>query len=101
MILGDRIGRAWWRKCVHGCLTGNGCYPSCHKMMVLEPPEDLVGRIQKQLVDFFWSGQHWLRAAVLYLPTQEGGQGLVDIGSRVKAFRLQTIQRLLYGQLTM
>ncbi len=66
-------------------------------MFILEPPKDLVERIQKQMVDFFWSGQHWLRAPVLFLPIQEGGQGLVDIGSRVKAFRLQTAQKLLYG----
>ncbi|XDV25251.1 hypothetical protein PO909_029197 [Leuciscus waleckii] len=69
-----------------------------HKMMILEPPEDLVRRIQRCLVDFFWSGQHWLKAPVLYLPLQEGGQGLVDIGARVRAFRLQTAQRLLYGE---
>lgn len=68
-----------------------------HKMMILEPPEDLVRKIQKWLVDFFWSGQHWLKAAVLYLLRQEGGQGLIDIKSRLKAFRIQTAQRLLYG----
>ncbi len=50
------------------------------------------------MVEFFWSGQHWLKASVLYLPLQEGGQGLVDIRSRVRAFRLQTAQRLLYGE---
>lgn len=69
-----------------------------HKMMILDPPEDMVKIIQQLLVDFFWTGQHWLKAATLYLPLQEGGQGLVDIMSRVKAFRLQTTQRLLYGE---
>lgn len=34
---------------------------------------------------------------VLYLPVQEGGQGPVDIVSRITAFRLQTAQRLLYS----
>ena len=47
-------------------------------------------------VDFFWSGPHWLRSAILYLPVQEGGQGLVDIAARIAAFRLQTVQRWLY-----
>ncbi len=61
-----------------------------HRMMVLEPPEDLVRDIQRRLIDFFWS--------VLYLPRQEAGQGLIDIRSRLKAFRLQTAQRLLYGE---
>jgi len=69
-----------------------------HRMRILEPPEDLVRRLQKCLVDFFWSGQHWLKASVLYLPIQEGGQGLVDIRSRIKAFRLQTVKKLLYGE---
>ncbi len=66
--------------------------------MILEPPEDLVRRIQQRMVEFFWSGQHWLKASVLYLPLQEGGKGLVDIRYRVRAFRLQTAQRLLYGE---
>lgn len=34
---------------------------------------------QNKLVDFFWSAQDWVLAPVLYLPTEEGGQGLVDI----------------------
>ena len=33
---------------------------------------------------------------MLYLPLQEGGQGLMDVGSRATAFRLQAAQRLLY-----
>lgn len=56
--------------------------------MVLNPPSGLV--------DFFWLGHHWLRAAALFLPLHEGGQGLVDLESRVAAFRLQAAQRLLY-----
>ncbi|KAK3506589.1 hypothetical protein QTP70_010222 [Hemibagrus guttatus] len=67
-----------------------------HKTNVMEPPEELVSSIQRSIVDFFWSGQHWLRAAVLYLPVQEGGQGLVDVRSRIRAFRIQAAQRLLY-----
>ncbi|KAL7873787.1 hypothetical protein AOLI_G00128580 [Acnodon oligacanthus] len=43
-----------------------------------------------------YRGQHWLKAAVLYLPTHEGGQGLIDLESRVAAFRLKAAQRLLY-----
>ena len=68
-----------------------------HRLTVLTPPRGLIHAIQKEIVDFFWSGQHWTRASVLYLPVQEGGQGLVDINSRVTAFRLQTAQRLLYS----
>ncbi|KAK3517804.1 hypothetical protein QTP70_018967 [Hemibagrus guttatus] len=67
-----------------------------HKTNVMEPPEELVSSIQRSIVDFFWNGQHWLRAVVLYLPVQEGGQGLVDVRSRIRAFRIQAAQRLLY-----
>ena len=68
-----------------------------HRLQVLVPPTGLLERIKKLLVDFFWSGHHWRKEATLYLPVTEGGQGLVDIGSRVVAFRLQAAQRLLYG----
>ncbi|KAF7665106.1 hypothetical protein LDENG_00155080, partial [Lucifuga dentata] len=68
-----------------------------HRLAVLNPPAGLLMEIQRKLVDFFWSGHHWLRAAVLYLPMQEGGQSLVDLESRMAAFRLQAAQRLLYG----
>ncbi|KAI4891759.1 hypothetical protein NFI96_005207 [Prochilodus magdalenae] len=67
-----------------------------HRLAVLNPPAGLLADIQRRLVEFFWSGQHWLKAAVLYLPTHEGGQGLIDLESRVTAFRLKAVQRLLY-----
>lgn len=67
-----------------------------HKFAALDPPEATVREIQRRILDFFWCGQHWIRAPVLYLPIQEGGQGLIDIQSRIKTFRLQTAQRLLY-----
>ncbi len=69
-----------------------------HKMAVLDPPAVVIKDIQRCLVDFFWTGQHWLRPAVLYLPFNEGGQGLIDIGCRIAAFILQAAQRLLYGK---
>ncbi len=69
-----------------------------HKVTVLEPPSELICNIQRMIVDFFWSGEHWTRAAVLYLPVHEGGQGLVDVKSRIVSFRLQTVQKLLYQE---
>lgn len=69
-----------------------------HKLIVLEPPSDLICNIQRKIVDFFWSGEHWTRAAVLYLPVHEGGQGLVDVKSRIVAFRLQAVQKFLYQE---
>lgn len=68
-----------------------------HRLQVLTPPPGLLKQLQQLLVDFFWSGRHWLRACVLYLPVAEGGQGLIDLTSRTAAFRLQAAQRLLYS----
>ncbi|XP_060926023.1 NLR family CARD domain-containing protein 3-like [Limanda limanda] len=68
-----------------------------HRLYVLTPPPGLMEQLQRLLVDFFWSGHHWVRASVLYLPVAEGGHGLTDIIARTAAFRLQAAQRLLYG----
>lgn len=49
-----------------------------HKITVLHPPAGLIEEIKEKTCDFFfWSGQHWIRAAALYL------QGLLDIRSRM------------------
>ncbi len=69
-----------------------------HKLNVLEPPDDSIKEIQKKLVDFFWSGQKWIPRQALYLPVIEGGQSLIDVRSRINAFRLQAAQRLLYEE---
>uniref|UniRef100_A0A1A8AE93 Reverse transcriptase zinc-binding domain-containing protein n=1 Tax=Nothobranchius furzeri TaxID=105023 RepID=A0A1A8AE93_NOTFU len=68
-----------------------------HRLIVLVPPPGLLESVQKLLVKFFWSGHHWIRASALYLPVSEGGQGLIDVVSRTAAFRLQTAQKLFYG----
>ncbi|KAK0151588.1 Transposon TX1 uncharacterized protein [Merluccius polli] len=67
-----------------------------HRFTVVEPPDGLLKEVQRRLVNFFWGGCHWTKAAVLFLPVEEGGQGLIDLRSRVTAFRLQTVQRLLH-----
>ena len=67
-----------------------------HQATVIVPPDNLTTEIQKRLVDFFWGGYHWIRSAVLFLPVSEGGQGLIDLRSRITVFWLQTAQRLLY-----
>ncbi len=69
-----------------------------HKTIVMKPLEELVSTIQRTIVNFFWNGQHWTRAAVLYLPVQEGGQGLVAVRNRIRAFRIQAAQRFLYDK---
>lgn len=60
--------------------------------MVLEPPEGVLGKIQVMMINFFWDRLHWLPLNVLYLPKEEGGQGVVDLISRKVAFRLQFVQ---------
>ncbi|KAI3352703.1 hypothetical protein L3Q82_020166, partial [Scortum barcoo] len=60
-------------------------------LAVVDPPSNLLSRVQAILVDFFWDRLHWLPQAVLFLPKEEGGQGLVHLASRCAAFRLQFI----------
>ena len=66
-----------------------------HRFVCLQPPEDLLKEVQRQLSDFFWGGHHWLRPNVVCQPLAEGGQGMVDIKSRIMAFRLCSVQRLM------
>ena len=68
-----------------------------HRLMCIDPPPGLISNIQSLIVDFFWDKLHWIPQSVLFLPKEEGGQGLVHLASRVAAFRLQFLQRLLYG----
>ena len=68
-----------------------------HRLAVVDPPSNLLSQVQAKLVDFFWDRLHWLPQAVLFLPKDEGGQGLVHLASRCAAFRLQFVQRLVYG----
>ena len=44
-----------------------------HRLKVLSPPDRLIDNIHKQLVDYFWTGQHWIQAEAVYLPVEEGG----------------------------
>ena len=46
-----------------------------HRLIDLQPPRRKIQEVQKPLVDSFWSGQHWIRAAALYLPLREVGGG--------------------------
>lgn len=51
-----------------------------HRLMVLDPKQSLVNQLQRSLVDLFWSRLN-TRSSVTP-PLHEGGQGLMDIGSR-------------------
>nr|BAC82609.1 pol-like protein [Danio rerio] len=68
-----------------------------HRLICVDPPSDLLIKLQSLLIDFFWDKMHWVQKAILYLPKEEGGHHLMHIQSRVAAFRIQFIQRLLTG----
>ena len=53
-----------------------------HRLKCLEPPAGLLQKIQTVLLNFYWDKLHWVPQSVLYLPKEEGGQGLVHLGSR-------------------
>ncbi|CAM4632543.1 unnamed protein product [Lepidochelys olivacea] len=63
--------------------------------LVLAP--GFLTNLRTSILGFFWSGTHWAPVGVLHLPLKEGGQGLKCLHTQVRVFRLQTLQRLLYG----
>uniref|UniRef100_A0AAQ4RMD0 Reverse transcriptase domain-containing protein n=1 Tax=Gasterosteus aculeatus aculeatus TaxID=481459 RepID=A0AAQ4RMD0_GASAC len=68
-----------------------------HRLTCLDPPSGFLANLQKKMVDFFWGGLHWVPQGVLFLPREEGGQGLVHLASRTTTFRLQFLQKYLTG----
>ena len=50
--------------------------------------------IQKVLV--FLLQKHWLPKDVIYLLVDDGGQSLIDIDSRIKAFILEYLRDVIY-----
>ncbi|TWW68287.1 hypothetical protein D4764_19G0000850 [Takifugu flavidus] len=68
-----------------------------HRLSCMEPPSGLLAQLQTRVLAFFWDGMHWVQQGVLYLPREEGGQGLIHLASRTTAFRIQFVQRFLTG----
>ncbi len=68
-----------------------------HRFACVDPPVQLLTKIQAILVDFFWDKLHWVPQNVLFLPKEEGGHGLIHLQSRIATFRLQFVQKLLVG----
>ena len=68
-----------------------------HRLAWVDPLVSLLFKIQLVLADFIWDKLHWVPQSVLFLPKEEGGQGLVHLASWGTAFCLQFIQRLLTG----
>ncbi len=59
-----------------------------HRLMCVDPPANFLFKIQSILIDLFWDKLHWVPKAVLYLPKEEGGHGLMHLQSRTAAFRV-------------
>lgn len=68
-----------------------------HRLVCNDPPVKLIAEIQAAFVDFFGDKLHWIPQSILFLPKEEGGQGLIHLKSRIAAFRLHFVQRLLDG----
>ena len=67
-----------------------------HVLNCCAPPHGLVDSIQKLFSDFFWQGKHYTKVNLLYLPKENGGQGLMSIKARIYDFRLQFLMKMLY-----
>ncbi|TWW54493.1 Transposon TX1 uncharacterized 149 kDa protein ORF 2 [Takifugu flavidus] len=59
-----------------------GVYLGCQEMEA-KNWDDIVEKVQSKMVDFFWDRLHWVPQSVLFLPREEGGQGLIHLASRV------------------
>ena len=68
-----------------------------HRLACVDPPPGLLANIQAKMVDFFWDRLHWVPQSLLFLPREEGGQGLVHLASRAATFRLQFVKQYLAG----
>ena len=60
------------------------------------PPQDNISFLQKVIIDFIWQRRHWVKSDRIYLYKSYGGLGLVNILSRLHAFRLRFIHEYLY-----
>ncbi|CAM5105486.1 unnamed protein product, partial [Natator depressus] len=68
-----------------------------YRLNPLVPAPGFLATLRTSILEFFWSGLHWVPAGVLHLPLEEGGQGLKCLHTQVHVFHLQALQRLLYG----
>lgn len=66
-----------------------------HRLCCVDPPVNLLVKVQAVIVDFLWDRLQWVRQSILYLPKEEGCQGLIHLASRGAVFHLKFIQRLL------
>lgn len=68
-----------------------------HRLACVDPSSQFLSEVQAILMNFFWDKLHWVPQSNLYLPKEEGGQGLIYLKISVAAFHLQFLQRFLDG----
>ena len=68
-----------------------------HRLTCVDPPPDLLPKVQAILVDAFWDKLHWLPQSLLYLLKEEGRHGLMHLASRRSTFWLEFIRSFLTG----
>ena len=68
-----------------------------HRLTCVDPPPDLLPKVQAILVNAFWDKLHWLPQSLLYLQKEESRHGLVHLASRRPTFRLEFMRRFLTG----
>lgn len=85
-----------WGAC--RCLNENGCFPQLShrdKSSGLDTTKK-ADRGCSESHNSLSLGKQWVQAAVCYLSVAEGGQGLVNIHSKIASFKPQTAQWLLH-----
>ncbi len=105
-----RIGRGCWKKSKAAWINGNGYYKICpirgrtlvasllwYRLACVDPHPHFSSEVQAALVHFWGDKLHLVPQGILYLPKEEGGQGLIHQQSRIAAFHLRFLQRFLDG----
>ena len=63
-----------------------------HRLTCVDPPPDLLPKVQAIWVNAFWDELHLLPQSLLCLQKEEGGHGLMHLASRRATLRLEFIR---------
>ena len=80
---------------INGLLTSTLWYNATSLSM----PSWAVSQIEQAIYSFFWNNKHPLvNRDILALPLKEGGFNIPRLETKIQAFRLNTLKRLLSGE---
>ncbi len=72
-----------------------------YKLQNVTPPSQLIAEAQKLMLNFFWcENKHWISSEILSLQIQDGGLALIDLKSKIRAFRVSFLKDALGGEKT-